>query len=186
MYNNFMFLRKLFLTAFIITCTHSAFAQSNLDFLMRANKDYSAVKIDKVFSADSFRLRDGEKIRLIGLKAPEIEVSKKEELIERDKYGFPIKRPVDPEMPIEEQSFNFAVQLLENQTVRLEFDHDKKDDDFFTYAYVFLEDGTFANAEILRNGFANLKSNPVNKKYINELREAYQEARRELRGFQSF
>ncbi len=175
---------NIFLITTLLFVTNSTYAQE-FDFLLRANKDYSHVKINKVFSADSFELKDGEKIRLIGLAAPTVNIRKRED-VERDKYGFPVKRPVDPESPVEEQSYNFAVQLLEKQHVRLEFDHNKKDDQFFTYAYAFLPDGTFVNTEILRYGFANLQTSPVNKKYNDQLREAYKEARREMRGLQSY
>ena len=34
----------------------------------------------------------------------------------------------------------FTRELLEGQHVRLEFDNEKKDDDYFTLAYVFLKD----------------------------------------------
>ncbi len=42
----------------------------------------------------------------------------------------------------------------------------------------------FLNAEILRQGFANLSIRPPNMKFAKELREAYREARAEKRGLQ--
>lgn len=185
MYNIGM--RYLIVFTFIFLSTSLASADTSLDFLFKVNSEnYDDVLVEKVLSADSFEIRGGEKIHLIGLRAPKIDFKKTKD-IERDKYGFPIKQPIDPESPIEEQAFNFTVQLLEQKRVRLEFDQHKKDDKLYTYAYAYLkEDGTFVNTEILRNGFAWLQISPVNNKHNDALRAAYKEARENLRGLQSF
>ena len=61
----------------------------------------------------------------------------------------------------------------------------KKDEDFITLAYVFLvENDVFVNAEILRQGFADLQLRAPNLKYSDILRRAYREAREQLRGLQ--
>ena len=75
------------------------------------------------------------------------------------------------------------LDLLDQKRVRLEFDDDKKDDELNTLAYVFLKDeNTFINAEILRQGYAQLQVRPPNTKYKQELRSAYKEAREQFRG----
>ncbi|MFT7538122.1 MAG: micrococcal nuclease [Lysobacterales bacterium] len=178
-------LKHLAILAFLLSLSTSTYAQINLDYLLGSSKDYSAVKVRKVFTADSFELLDGEKIRLIGLRSPAPPKQAHKE-IERDRHGFPIKKPINTEKSVEEQSFQYLVQLIEQKKIRLEFDNRKKDDQFYTYAYAFLKDGTFINTEVLRLGYAHLKTTPTNKKYIKELRTAYQESRHEMRGLQSY
>lgn len=147
-----------------------------------ASKNYANVRVERVISAGILTLESGEKIRLIGLEAPE--APRRRGNLPSDQFGFPIEEQANPKTPIEEQAYDFAKNLLEGQYVRLEFDAQAKSEDFRTLAYVFLKDGTLVNAEILRQGFANLKLTPLNKKYASQLREAYQEARREKRGLQ--
>jgi micrococcal nuclease len=143
--------------------------------------DPKNVMIKEVISADTVVLENDEQIKLLGITAPEPPVREK---IERDQYGFVVKGAVDPRIPLDAQALDFARDLLKGQYVRLEFDHQRRDDQFHTVAYVFLKDGTLANAEILRQGFAHLRLRPPNMKYADELRKAYREARQEKRGLQ--
>ena len=144
-------------------------------------EQYKKIKVKSVVSADKIVIESGEKIRLIGIRAPK---APKRINVERDKYGFSVE-PKSPVIPIEEQAFTFAKTLLEGKDVRIEFDKRKKNSDLETIAYVFLIKGNiFVNAEILRQGYANLQLRPPNTKYKELLRKAYKEARREKRGLQ--
>ncbi|MFH1360113.1 MAG: thermonuclease family protein [Candidatus Omnitrophota bacterium] len=169
----------------LLCCVHSSglllATSGRAQMLFQDTSKYENVLVDKVLSTDSFILEDGEKIRLIGLKAPEVPKKKKE--FKRNEYNI-IIREVDPLISVNERAFQFTQKLLVKKYVRLEFDVQRKDDDFYTLAYVFLEDDTFVNAEILRQGYASLRTIPPNDKYIDELRAAYQEARQEKRGLQ--
>ena len=166
-----------------------ACAQSNLQVFFKSNAQYDDVVIEEILTTDTFVLKaevgeKGEVIKLIGLQAPSAPKKRKSD-IKRNELGMVIKDPVTPETPLEEKAIEFVRKLLEGRHVRLEFDDEKSDDDFHTLAYVFLkDDGTFINAEILRNGFADLQIRPPNLKYANELRQAYKEAREEKRGLQ--
>ena len=172
------------ISIFFFLTTTTSFAQSNLDIFFKNDQQYKNVIVTKVISADTIALDSGERIRLIGIKSPEFYQEKKK--IERDDHGFVIEDKPSPEIPIEQQAFEFAQDLLEGKHVRLEFDSEKKNDKFQTFAYVFLlEDGLFVNAEIIRQGYANLQIQPPNTKYEQELRDAYREARTEQRGLQS-
>lgn len=136
--------------------------------------------VERVVSADRLTLKDGRKIHLIGLNAPQTPRNRD---IKRNSYGYVIKE-VNPATTLEERAYDFSKSLLETKTIRLEYDITAKDENFHTLAYVFLPDGTFANAEILRQGYANLKIVLPNTKYEVLLRAAYQEARQEKRGLQ--
>lgn len=163
-------------------------AETNMDFLFKNSDDYANVLVREVRSADRFiiinRENEKESIKLIGLSAPKAPKVKEVD-VERDQYGFPVKENTGPLSTIEELSLSFVKELLENKKVRLEFDSSKKDEDNNTLAYVYLvDDNTFVNAEILRQGMADLQIRPPNTKYKTELRQAYQEARQEKRGLQ--
>jgi len=176
-------------TGFFILFTSTAFSESNIDFFFKSSALYKDVIIKKVRSTDTFVLQEkiGEKglvIKLIGLSAPKVP-RKKTEDIKRDQYGFAIKEEVILLTPIEERAIEYVKELVEGQHVRLEFDAEKKGEGFETLAYVFLlKDDMFVNAQILRQGFANLQIRPPNTKYATELRNAYKDARAEKRGLQ--
>ena len=65
--------------------------------------------------------------------------------------------------------------------VRLEYDWQRKDKYDRTLAYVYLEDGTFVNAEIIKQGYGHAYTRfPF--KYLEEFREYEKEARENGRG----
>ncbi|MBF0385522.1 MAG: thermonuclease family protein [Candidatus Omnitrophica bacterium] len=143
---------------------------------------YSSIKVQRVIATDLIQLENGEKVRLIGLKSPFKPLMKR---IVRDENGRVIEEDSSPETPLQETALEFMKELLLKKIVRLEFDDQKKDDDFNTMAYVFiLEGGIFANAEILKQGFANLSIQQPNIKYADTLRAAYREAKEQKRGLQ--
>lgn len=162
---------------------------SNFDLLLNNSQSYAEAKVQEVLSADTIIIetssKKGERIRLAGIKAPAPPKRKIKSTKDFDKYGFPIEEEIDPlETTIDQEALQFAKNLLEGKEVRLEFDAIKKNDKYETIAYVFLKDNMLANAEILRQGFAQLQILPQNKKYNDQLRSAYQEARTEKRGLQ--
>ena len=171
---------------FLVLNSHVFYAASNDDMLSVADSQYQKVLVKRIIKADTIILDTDEKIRLIGLKAPDAPQLKRE--LDEDKNDYLVIKdsPTNPELSIEEQAFDFARSFLEGKYVRLEFDQRRKNDDFVTCAYVFLvDDNTFVNAEIIRQGFADLQLRPPNMKYVERLREAYREAHREKRGLQS-
>ena len=78
----------------------------------------------------------GDHIRLLGVDTPE---------------------SVDPTKPVERfglEAVAFTRRLCEGRRVRLEFEPGNTQDRYGrTVAYVFLEDGTLVNAEIIRQGY---------------------------------
>ena len=169
------------MSIFLFPGQNLSFAQSRLDTLLgEPKKEDEFFIVEKIISTDTLALDNQTRVKLIGLSAPN---PPKEKEILRDSYGIIIEN-TNPETSLEEQAIDFAKSLLEKKRVRLEFDAENKDADGHLLVYVFLTDGTFANAEILRQGFANLKIIQPNTKYADTLRKAYQEARKEKRGLQ--
>ncbi|MCR4336803.1 MAG: thermonuclease family protein [Candidatus Omnitrophica bacterium] len=156
------------------------------ELLKKLSSDYDHVLVDQVKDTATIILAGGEKVGLIGLKGM-TPPPKPHRETERDEQGKIVAKEVIPFDSLEEEAFDFVQSLLEGQYVRLEFDVQRKGEDFQTWAYVFISrenEEIFVNAEILRQGFASLSIRPPNTKYAEKLREAYQEARQEKRGLQ--
>ncbi len=150
------------------------------ELFLSADPAYRRIVVAKVLSAERIQLENGDRIRLIGIKAP-FERPRREKLLV-DKYGFEIE-PEEPTTDFSQKAYEYVRNLLEGQTVRVEFDRKKNDENFDLYGYVFLLEGNlFVNAEILRMGYADLHISPPNTKHAELLRDAYREARREKRG----
>ncbi|OGX09103.1 MAG: hypothetical protein A2Z88_09010 [Omnitrophica WOR_2 bacterium GWA2_47_8] len=179
-----MNLKLLFGIAFLLTVSSVTplEAEESLDELFKKTDNYQNVTVQKVVDTATLILSNDERIRLIGLRSPEIK--RKKENIKHDSFGFPIREEVDPATPIEEQALTYVTNLLLNQTVTVELDVQKKGDGRATLAYIFLKDGTLANAEILKQGFAYLSLQPPNLKYADQLRAAYKEAKDAQLGLQ--
>ena len=155
---------------------------ADTDLLPRLSEGFKNIKVERMIKSDLILLENGKKVRLIGVKV--FDAAKKYDL-PRDQYGFVIEDTSDPTVSIEDSAHDFARELMENKKVRVEFDAQAADNEGNVLGYVFLPDGTMANAEILRQGFADLHIQPPNLKYAEQLREAYREARAEKRGIHS-
>lgn len=73
-------------------------------------------------------------------------------------------------------------QLLQGKRVRLVSDVDSLDQFGRTLAYVYLEDGTFVNAELIKGGYAVLMTIPPNVRFAEDFIALQREARRKNRG----
>jgi len=71
---------------------------------------------------------------------------------------------------------------VDGKTVRLEFDVQQFDKYGRTLAYVYLEDGTFVNAWLVENGFAQVMTVPPNVKHQEFFLKLQREAREAGRG----
>lgn len=121
-------------------------------------------EVSKVISGDSFELASGAKVGYASVKAPDL---------------------VSPSRKIEEMaqaSLDFNRNLLEGKKVKLEYGSRLRAPDGRFLAYVYLEDGTFANRAVLDSGFGKVVIDPPNLEHADELRRAASDARREGRG----
>ncbi len=125
-------------------------------------------QVERVVDGDTFVLTGGERVRLIGIDTPETVHPNK---------------PVEPFGP---EASGFSKNMLEGKDVRLEFDVQERDKYGRLLAYVFLEDDTFVNAELLRLGFAVVLTIPPNVKHAEQFLELQREAREHERGLWSY
>jgi endonuclease YncB( thermonuclease family) len=102
---------------------------------IRPLAQYSLRRVRRVVDGDTLELIGGEKVRLIGVDTPET---------------------VDPRRPVQyfgKEASNFTRRLVDGKQVRLEYDQTRKDRYGRTLAYVFLENGLFLNAELIKQGY---------------------------------
>lgn len=134
-----MNIRKILLIIFVvisgllgIIISGSLFSQDLLE--------YSKVEVIEIIDGDTIKVKDLEnrqifKVRYLGIDAPEpngkdYETCFSNEAMERNK------------------------ELVSGKTLLLEYDLDRYDRFGRTLAYVYTEDGTFVNLELIENGFA--------------------------------
>ncbi|MCX7926734.1 MAG: thermonuclease family protein [Candidatus Omnitrophica bacterium] len=138
---------------------------------------YDNILVIRVVDGDTLVLENGQRLRLIGIDTPEIHESTK---LYKDSQRS--GKDIRTIKQLGQKSFAFTRQLVEGKRVRLEFDIEKTDRYGRLLAYVFLPDGTFVNAEIIKQGYANLLTYPPNVKYVDLFRQLYKEARESKRG----
>ncbi len=128
--------------------------------------------VARIVDGDTFYLKnstdnaDLEKIRLIGVDAPET----------RNVWG---KR----KHPFGDSSKRFLENLIEGKFVYLEYDISQKDRYGRTLAYVFRKDDSlFVNAELIKQGYAVIMTVPPNVKYSEYFLNLQRDARLNRRG----
>ena len=125
--------------------------------------------VKRVSDGDTFWVDDGSqsglKVRMIGIDAPESHQTQYEEV---QYFG--------------KEAAAYLTGLIRGKKVRLEYDVERKDRYGRTLAYVYLEDGTFVNAEMIKNGYANLMTVPPNVKYVERFTKLQSEARKNRKG----
>ena len=141
------------------------FAISLVSCNSRRDRDELAgyLPVKKVVDGDTFWVNDGSekglKIRLIGVNTPET---------------------VHPQKPVEyygREASDYVKNILTGKKVKLKFDVDKTDRYGRTLAYVYLKDGTFLNAEIIKKGYGQAMTVPPNVKYSDKFVELERKAR---------
>ena len=138
---------------------------------------YRSIMVTRAVDGDTLKLANNERVRLIGIDTPEIHESVK---LYRDARKN--KQDITVIQALGRKSHEFTKKLVEGKQVRLEFDAEKRDKYGRLLAYVYLQDGTFVNAEIVKQGYANLMTFPPNVKYADLFQKLYREAREAKRG----
>ncbi|WP_276131828.1 thermonuclease family protein [Polluticoccus soli] len=122
-------------------------------------------EVTKVIDGDTFWIDDNEKVRLIGVDAPESRNTGHKKI---GYYG--------------KEAKEFLKSYLTGKRVQLKYDVTRTDKYQRTLAYVYLEDGTFLNAELIKLGYAMVYTVPPNVKYADQFLDLQREARENSRG----
>ena len=112
----------------------------------------------RVVDGDTIVVKGIGKVRLIGVDTPET------------------KHPRKPVEYFGKEASAFTKGMVEGKKVRLEYDWQRKDKYRRTLAYVYLEDGTFLNAEIIKQGYG-FAYTKYPFKYLEQFRKYEKEAR---------
>jgi micrococcal nuclease len=120
--------------------------------------------VAQVQDGDTLTLTDGRRVRLLGIDAPELE-----------KEGQPAEF-------LAHKAKKVLTDLTRGRRVRLEYDQLRYDRFQRLLAYVFLEDGTCVNRELVAQGLARVYSQPPNTARQEELLAAQREALEAGRG----
>lgn len=138
----------------------------------KRNNESNYYRVTKIIDGDTFWIDDGSekgvKVRLIGVDAPETRNTRNKE---KSEYGIKAKE--------------YITNLINDNSIRIEFDVDKYDRYGRILAYVYLKDGTFINATLIEHGYAMVMTVPPNVKYEQEFVELQKLAREENRGLWS-
>ncbi len=122
------------------------------------------VSVETVFDGDTFRTTNGEKIRLLGINAPEI------------------RHDREPGEPLGERARSALEAMIAGRTVRLRLDADRRDDYGRTLAQVYRKNGQWVNAALVRRGLAHVYTFAPNFRWTPALLAAEKRARREHLG----
>jgi len=165
--------------------------------------DYKNIKVKRVIDGDTLQLENGERVRLIGIKAPPIDME------EARKEVMATGQDLETITKMGQEATKFLKRLgLSGREVRLEFDVQERDKYGRLLAYIYIpiiRDFTtrimapswqniyiplddkgkyeqFLNAYILAMGYATPMTSPPNVKYAELFKELYEEAREQKRG----
>ncbi|MDX8401097.1 MAG: thermonuclease family protein [Mariprofundaceae bacterium] len=122
------------------------------------------VRVADVIDGDTFRTARGDKVRLLGINAPEIAHDRQ------------------PAQPLGEAARARLRELIGGRTVRLDFDADREDDYGRKLAQVHRRDGLWVNASLLREGLAHVYTFTPNLRWCRPLLAAERKARINGRG----
>ena len=117
----------------------------------------------RVIDGDTIVLSNGEKVRLIGVDTPET------------------KHPQKPVEYYGKEASAFTKKMVGGKVVKLKYDVQRRDKYGSLLAYVYLMNGTFLNAEIIKQGYGHAYTRfPF--KYMEEFKQYEKEARENKRG----
>jgi micrococcal nuclease len=132
-------------------------------FFLLSTSHAEIYKVKRVIDGDTLLLINGERVRLIGVDTPET------------------KHPQKPVQYFGREAYLFTKEMVDGKEAQFEFDRQKRDRYGRLLAYVYLLDGTFLNAEIIKQGYGFAYTRfPF--KYMEEFRRYEREARDKRKG----
>jgi micrococcal nuclease len=114
--------------------------------------------VAQVVDGDTVVLANGQKVRLLGIDAPELE------------------REGQPADFLAHKAKQVLTDLVQGKRVRLEYDRLRYDRYGRTLAYLFLLDGTNVSRELVHQGLAHVYTVPPNMRFREELLAAQRQA----------
>jgi len=122
------------------------------------------VKVEYIFDGDTFATATGERIRLLGINAPEVT------------HGS------EPGQVMGNAATRALKRMITGKTVRLAFDRERRDVYGRTLAQVWRRDGTWVNGEMVRRGLAHVYTFTPNLRWAKQLLTLERPARKQHLG----
>ncbi len=116
-----------------------------------------------VTDGDSIVLENGQRVRYLGINAPEI------------------AHDQQPGEPFGEEALHYNIYLVKHKQVRIETDIEPYDRYGRLLGYVFLKDGTFVNLKMVKAGYAHVLFLNPHLKYAKKLLAAQRQAMKNKR-----
>lgn len=149
----------LFFGVFLVTLLPAAQTACGLD------RAHEKAVVAHVYDGDTMRLRDGRKVRLIGIDTPEL------------------GHDGEPDQPLAKAAKVRLTELAKHpQAVQLRYDEQRRDSYGRMLAHVFLIDGTNVQHDMLSSGLATMIAVPPNLWQLECHMEAEAEAQTARRG----
>lgn len=142
------------------TCVWSAMAAIAI---AQAEGTSNPLLVTQVVDGGTIEVQSIGRVHLLGIAAPRVE------------------RRAGASAPLGFEARDRLSSLVANRWVKLQFDRGRRAGTTGRAAYVLLEDGTFVNAVLVREGLARLTGHPSLSRYA-ELQRAQEEAQRLERG----
>jgi micrococcal nuclease len=143
-------------------------------------QDYDYFTVKRVVDGNTLLLKDGQRVRLIGVDTPESYVSQKA-YRDAERSG----RDIETIKKSGKRALDFVKSLVKpGDKIVVRYDQQRIDKYGRILGYVYLEDGTFLNAEIIKQGYGRVDTGfPF--KYLDDFRRYEREAREKKRGLWS-
>lgn len=160
---NIYYIKHSHLYKLLLVCLMISLLVSGCGF---SQGDFDTAQVVRVVDGDTIEVSFNgttEKVRLIGVDTPET------------------VHPTKGVEPYGREANNFTKEKLTDQTVKLEFDVEERDQYGRLLAYVWLGEEMF-NEVLLQEGYAQMATYPPNVKYVERFKAAQKEAREAERG----
>jgi apolipoprotein N-acyltransferase len=175
----------LLILAITLICPHVASGENEIHYRGKLKLklpfgkkyNYDNILVTRVIDGDTIELENTERVRLIGIDTPETRPGRK---MMRDRKR--LKKDTEAIIAMGKAATKITKNLVKGKRVRLEFDIEKQDVYGRLLAYVYLADGRMLNAELLKEGYAQVYTFPPNVKYAGMFLKLQAEARENNRG----
>ena len=157
---------RTFLSALLVAALASGLAAARPASATPKPRGSDVTTLERHIDGDTFVIRGGEHVRLIGIDTPETHSP----AVGVECYGRKASEAMSKLLPVGAQ-------------IRLDYDVELRDRYGRLLAYVYRrKDHLFVNAELVRRGFATTLTVPPNVDHVDQFRRLERQARRRDRG----